>query len=179
MVNELHQDVAEGYSHLGVTEPLSEEVRARMLDLWQRTAGGRRGSVLEKYDNLVELDHNAPPYEDARILIELRNTIVHYRPKDGFTAKHARRLEGQLKDRFESNPIRSNIARSWWPEHALGSACASWGHQSARALADHVSAVLGIVPDYARHRLGSWFDLRPGKSELHGTPEDAADQVPP
>jgi hypothetical protein len=169
MVNELYQDVAEGYDHFGVTAPLSEEVRVRMRDLWERTDGGRRASTLEKYESLVALDHNASPYVEANILMQLRNAIVHYRPKDGYTAKQARSLEGQLKGRFEPNPIQGNITRAWWPEHALGSGCAIWAHQSAAALAGHVSAALGIAPDYARHKSGSWFDLRPGESELiHG-----------
>jgi hypothetical protein len=166
MINELYQDVAEGYRHFGVTDPILEEVRSRMEAYWERTGGGRRGRLLEKVDEIADIDRSTRPYEDVRTLLDIRNALVHYRPNDGYTARQARRWEAQLKGRFEPNPIRSNVERAWWPEYALGSGCAVWAHMSARALADEIADRLGISPDYARHKAGSWFDQVPGETEL-------------
>lgn len=171
MINELYQDVAEGYSHFGVTDSLPVEVRSRMEAYWEHTDGGRRGRLLEKIDEIADLDASLRPYEDVRVLLDIRNAIVHYRPKDGYTAGQARRWEAQLKGRFEPNPLRSNIGRAWWPELALGSGCAVWAHTSVRELADEITHRVGVAADYARHKAGSWFDQVPGDTELCEKPE--------
>lgn len=173
MVNELYQDVAEGYDHFGATARLPEPVRARMLKVWERTNGGRRGPTLEKYEALAELGHDSELYKDASLVIEVRNAIVHYRPKDGFTAKQARTFETRLRHRLEPNPLRSNILRAWWPDYALGSDFAFWAVRSVTALADHVCSAAGVDADYRKHKRGTWFDLSPGETELCGSAEVA------
>lgn len=103
----------------------------------------------------------------------IRNAIVHYRPKDGFTAKQARTFEARLRRRLELNPLRSNILRAWWPDYALGSDFAFWAVRSATELADYVCSAAGVDADYRKHQGGTWFDWEPGKSELGGR-EDSA-----
>jgi hypothetical protein len=168
MVNEIFQDVAEGYDHFGATAHLSEPVRARLLEVWERTDGGRRGPTLGKYEALAELDHESGVYKDASLLIDVRNAIVHYRPKDGFTAKQARTFEARLRRRLKLNPLRSNILRAWWPDYALGSDFAFWAVRSATGLADYVCSAAGVDADYRKHRGGTWFDWKPGRTELGG-----------
>lgn len=166
MVNELYQDVVEGHDHFGATAGLPGSVRARMLEVWERTSGGHHGSTLEKYVALVEIDLDSDLYQDANLVTKVRNAIVHYRPKDGFTAKEARMFEARLRRRLAPNPLRSDSLRAWWPELALGSDFATWAVRSVTALADYVCSALRVDADYQKHKRGSWFDLTPGETEL-------------
>src|SRR5262249_47602608 len=86
MVNELFQDAYDehGTSADGYIAPLSERTRELMREWWASTDQGFE-NVLEKYQLLLvfgertKLDRGAMPYQDAKLLIRLRNLLVHYR----------------------------------------------------------------------------------------------------
>ena len=164
MVNELFTDAADGHgtSGDGYIAPLDPDAIARMAAVWSDTNGGRLGAIA-KYQLLLSLsdrprlDKASDPLNSANLLIQLRNVIVHYSPESLFTDE-SHKLEGRLRNRFESNLLASPNSL-WWPDQCLGSACAEWSWQSALALADAVSDDLSITPNYKRLLERHWEGL--------------------
>lgn len=161
MINELYSDA---YDHRNNEElnkesyiaPLKKKTIQLMATYWQETDFGKQISVLNKF-NMATLFADKTPiekegqlYENVRLVLRLRNTIVHYKPETiGNSQVHD--LEKKLKSKFEINLLLPEDAgNSWWPYKALGAGCAEWTAQSAEQYANEFSARLGIVPVYQR-----------------------------
>ncbi len=136
----------------GYIAPLTPRTRALMAELWHITD---RGPVLSKYQLLLvsaerqRMDLGVQPYQNAKLLIELRNALVHYQPESvesGVGSKPAKNLHGK----FAENALMAGADNGWWPDHALGAGCAQWAVDAAEALADAVSDAVGIRPNYRR-----------------------------
>lgn len=171
-VNELYQDVedrASGQMHPAdwlhrVTEPLSPEAMETMQAFWKR--GGAHRPTIEKYERFVEscgAELDGQSHDDVRLLIRLRNDVLHYRPRDHFRAKAARYFETELKKRgIGANPLAEGDRRAYWTERALSGQLAIWCTRAAVTLTDQVSAAACLVPAYVQHKRGGWYDAPPG-----------------
>jgi hypothetical protein len=166
VVNELYQDAhdSHGVSGDGYIAPLTEEARQTMAQLWRATDEGSRMRPLDKYQLLLTfagrqpLDAGAQPYQDAHLVIQLRNAVAHYQPEDlSVDAPHA--MEKRLKGKFEDNRLMAGSGNPWWPDHSLGHGCAAWAVDSAIALTDRVTGEVGIRANYARLRADNWEGL--------------------
>jgi len=169
MVNELYQDAADDHAPPdGYITPLSASCRRLMAELWRSTDGGMLKEI-PKYEMLLAfaeapaLDRGAQPYQDASLVIRLRNAILHYRPENVSVVDEAHAMEQRLRGKFEENALMAGSGNSWWPDHALGYGAATWAHRAVKALADHVSDALGIDPNYRRIERGGWFGQPPGE----------------
>ena len=167
MVNELYQDAADG--HAGYVGSLPAECRRLMADLW-RVGEGERLGVIPKCEMLLSfagasLDRGGQVYENAKLAIKVRNTIVHYRPEDRSPDFEAHAMERRLRGRFPDNALMVGMGNAWWPDHALGHGAAVWAHRSVKDLADHVSEVIGIEPNYRRQAAAGW-EQPPGERKL-------------
>ena len=177
-INELFQDVADqaiglmaGDFNRQVTMPLSQPTRTAMVAYWTATKG-RRGT-LEKYAELLKCAGVGPvdpgTRADARVVIEIRNTLLHFRPEDHFRADKARQLEAELRRRkVAPNPLVGPAQRAYWPEHALGSGLAGWAAKAAVGLTDATCAAVGINPAYAIQKQHLWPSIPPGTCETEG-----------
>jgi hypothetical protein len=174
MINELYQDAHDdhGISGDGYIAPLPAETRTALAALWAGTAEGSKLSSLEKYQLLMisagrkPLDRGAQPYQDAALVVRLRNTIAHYQPRS-VGAYESSPLEDQLRGKFPENRLMAGSGNAWWPSHALGHGCATWAWKSALALADAVVDAVGVTPNYRRHRPDGWTSLgQPGASAM-------------
>lgn len=162
MINELFQDASDGHGTAGdgYLAPLAARTHELMAGWWAESGEGFE-KVLRKYQMLLLfcdepiLDRGAEPYQSADLVIKLRNTIMHYR-SETVSADVEHRLAKGLRGRFPDNLLMTGSGNAWWPDHALGAGCADWAFKSVKALADHVSHAVGIVPNYQRHR-GTWF----------------------
>jgi hypothetical protein len=172
MINELYQDAADGHAPKGghIT-PLSLECRQLMAELWQSTSSGML-EVIEKYERLLlfahapQLDRGGQVYENTRLVLRLRNAIVHFRPEDRSAEDELNKLQKGLQARgFADNALMGSSGNPWWPDKALGYGAAEWAHRSVQALADHVSDAIGIVPIYRKVEAGGWFGQTPGEVE--------------
>jgi hypothetical protein len=167
MINEVFQDAAEGY---GVTDgylaALSPRTVRLMTDLWRTTNEGARLRTLEKYELLVAfadappLDRGAEPYQDASLVVRLRNVIAHYQPED-LSAEDSHQMQQALQGKFDDNALMAGSGNSWWTDHALGHGCAEWAHRSAKALTDKVADDIGIRPNYRQAEANGWFGETP------------------
>jgi hypothetical protein len=155
MINELFTDASEGHGLEGdgYLAPLDSRTVELMAAWWNETDQGF-DRTLNKYQLLLafagsdKLDRGTEPYQSAKLLLELRNAIVHYRPSTVYAdEEHA--LERKLRGKFAPNGLLSS-GGPWWPNGALGAGCTRWAIDSALRLADEVSAQVGIVPNYQR-----------------------------
>lgn len=68
--------------------PLTKRCRDLMREFWElRSQSGRYTTVLDKYQMALvfahkpKLDTGLNPYQDAALLVMLRNKLVHFLPK--------------------------------------------------------------------------------------------------
>jgi hypothetical protein len=157
MVNELFQDAhdSHGTTGDGYIAPLSSRTRESMGEWWESSGQGFE-KVLEKYQLLLDfagkprLDKGKQPLQDAHLLVDLRNTLVHYRPET-IAADVVHRLYTRLHPKnFADNALMAGSGNPWWPDHALGAGCAEWAYGAGKALTDRVSDELRITPNYRR-----------------------------
>jgi hypothetical protein len=104
--------------------------------------------VLQKYQVALALTGRAAfvegeePYQSARLLIELRNWLVHYEPTWEPVAAHEEagefsphKLMRRLRGRFKPNPLCQPDA-PFWPLKCLGAGCSLWAAEAALAFMD-------------------------------------------
>jgi hypothetical protein len=163
-VNEFFQDAHDehGLKPDGYLAPLPGSATRAMAAVWRGTVNGRRLKTLEKWQLLLILADREPletgraPFQDAKLLLELRNTIVHYHP-ESLPTDESHKLELGLRGRFDPNALWDAGTGPWWPNHCLGHGCAKWAATSVVRFADHVCGELGLDPNYRRVATGGGY----------------------
>jgi hypothetical protein len=164
-INELYQDVAD--AHESYVASLDGDSKRIMSEFWDLTEGRNRSpfSLLDKYQIALtllrkqqfELDQR--PYQDAALVVKLRNELVHYKPKSlGGDAPHT--LSRQLGGKFDDNALMSGSGNPWFPDKCLGHGCAEWSVRSVIAFADEFFGRIGVQPNYQRVQ----FQPSPGEA---------------
>ena len=165
MINELFQDAYDGNApDGGAITPLSSNTRQLMKEYWRSMEQGERGRILDKYQALLTfagqpaMEDGAQPYQFAKLVTQLRNAIVHFRPQD-LSADEPTLMERRLRGKFDDNRLMEGSGNPWWPDKCLGWGCADWSLRSVTALTDHVVGAVGLRPNYVvlreRGELGS------------------------
>jgi hypothetical protein len=132
LVNEVFQDAADSIDGNVNTRvaPLGESAVALMGQFRDASEqGGRYVGVLEKFQMALlfagkpKLEAGAYPYQDAKLLISIRNDLVHFRP---VTQTHDEEMarEKQLKGKFAENALMLGAGNPWFPAKCLGAGCA-------------------------------------------------------
>ena len=158
-INEVFDDIAD--KEPGYVDPLTAETARLLAGLWnereQQTV--ERWPILEKYrvallcSGNTAFDKGAQPYQDAKLLIDLRNDLTHARPETRNTGD-VDKLSKALMPKFQPNRLMNNAANPYFPDHCLGAGCALWATASARAFADQFFGRLKMNPNYQRVNLG-------------------------
>ena len=95
--------------------------------------------MLDKFQMALILTTGTPfetgrqPYQDAHLLVPLRNALVHYEPEAVVTVgwdKEMEALENKLGSKFLPNPL-TGAANPFFPNRCLGSGCAEWAAKTA------------------------------------------------
>lgn len=146
---------------------LPEDTLAAWSDtwrMWERTAA----PILTKYQVVLALAHRSPfrpgtaVYDDAHLLITLRNALVHAQPETVLAystqpgvAVQVQQWERKLRQKFALNPM-TTASSVFFPTRCLGHGCAAWVVQTSIGFADAFFARLGLQPtyDHVRSRLG-------------------------
>ncbi|GEL24786.1 hypothetical protein PSU4_37400 [Pseudonocardia sulfidoxydans NBRC 16205] len=135
-INEIYADAADPEIADGAHNGLSERTVASMTGYWK--AHHETASVLTKY-RMARIfatgaagDDGRRPNEDVKLLIELRNWLVHFKPKTlvGGAPAPKKSLE-TLRTRYSDNRIFEGVPASWFPHVALSAGCARWAIESA------------------------------------------------
>ncbi|MER5638861.1 hypothetical protein ABT095_18090 [Kitasatospora sp. NPDC002227] len=119
-----------------------------------------RNDFLDKFQLVLHLlgkqpfDRGAQPYQDAQLLVQLRNVLVHYKPRwrpggdDSGQSIQASGLTKGLADRkFSLNPFTGQ-GNPFFPDKCLGHGCTTWALTAALDFADGFFARLGVTPVY-------------------------------
>ena len=162
-VNELFAETAEIPNAL--IRAKDPQVAERLARLWRTGAG--RWRVLEKFQVALAaggkelFDVGGPPFQDARLLIELRNRLVHFKPEwqpasleDGTQAGELSSLEKRLRGKFVTHPAYKDSGNPFFPDKCLSHGCAEWAVVTATAFCDEFFNRLGIPPPYENFRRG-------------------------
>jgi hypothetical protein len=153
-VNEVFEDATDD-RHVGQrVERLEPRVRAMLASFWESVGNGRY-SLLGKYQMALllsgagQFDKGAQPYQDAQLLIDFRNGLVHFRP-DWHDSGTKRKFDS-LGNRFHQSGLLSDEDGSdWLTVKALGASGALWALATAKAFADEWTSRLGIPKLYDR-----------------------------
>jgi hypothetical protein len=105
--------------------------------------------VLTRYDlvlhllRLPRLDFGAPPCQDARLVIKLRNEIVHHKSRWGSELEREKLWAGLRQKRLPRPTfVTGNV--NFFPHECLSGACAAWAVDTAVAFLDRFYERLGM-----------------------------------
>ena len=148
-LNEVLQDAADDH----VTEKIigvSADVRRSWSGLWVGLDSGGVGRTLDRYQAALVLadaerfDLGSEPWQSMRLVIDLRNHLVHYKPQTVFSDTPSRLAAG-LRGHVAPNPLSTNRADvDGW----LSGACAGWAVDSALAFVGDFAARTAARPNY-------------------------------
>lgn len=158
-INEFFQDAFD--EHKSYIAALDKEIMAAIGDWWKENGehnikAGSRISVLDKYQRALIIAQKEPflrgqsPYQDAKLVIVLRNALVHYKLKtQGGGDTHY--LEDKLQSKkFALNKMMIGGGDPFFPHKCLGHGCAEWSVTSSLKLVDAFFDKLGITPNYQK-----------------------------
>lgn len=154
-INELFQDVADG--HESYVSGLDAESKCIASEFWTFTEKRNRSafSVLDKYQLALtflrkpQLEPGQRPFQDASLVVRLRNELVHYKPSSlGGETEHL--LARQLSGKFDDNTLMRGSGNPWFPDKCLGHGCADWSVRAVVAFADEFFGRIGVEPNYQR-----------------------------
>jgi hypothetical protein len=149
-INEIFMDAAEdqrNYIH-----GLGDKIFL-LAEMWNlgvpRTASY---SILRKYEILLTLAEKPPLdrgdviYQDVKLLIWLRNALIHYEPiSSTSTAPTSQEQEQKFRGKFALNPLTGSKT-PFFPERCLSHGCAKWAVRSSIEFVDECCLRLGIEP---------------------------------
>jgi hypothetical protein len=162
MINEAFADASESEGSCVAT--LSPDARQRLATLWKmpHTSGY---PILDKFDvahlliNGCGLDRSHHRWCNAKSIVSLRNTFVHFEPSwqehrlRGSTdpQEDVHKFEKALSGKFVENSL-VGAANPFYPDRLLGHGCAAWSVVSAIEFADHFWQSIGVAPSYEAYR---------------------------
>lgn len=166
-INELFKDAAEGHQG-GPATQLPEHARPLMAERWRQ--GVDRFDCLSKYQTALILAGEVPfntgaqPYQDVRLLRDLRNGLIHFEPETIWGSGEPERqadvhaVERRLRGKFALNPLMpEESGNPFYPDKCLSHGCAKWAVECSLSFTDVFHTQMGITPRYEpyRHLLGT------------------------
>ena len=154
-INELYQDALDG--HLSYIASLNKKEISLLADYWSMTEMQNKShiSLLDKYQLALRFcdksifDNHSNPYQNAQLVIRLRNAIVHYKPETIATdTEH--KLSKQLKNKFPENFLMSESGNPYFPDKCLGSGGAEWAWKSMECFVNEFFLKIGVCPNYKK-----------------------------
>ncbi len=137
LVNEIYADAGEAGP--GRADALTPSCRAMMSEYW--LYADRSAGALTKYQMALlfagrpQFDKGANPFQDANVLVSMRNALVHFKPSwhDGLDPAG---LEKTLPQKIAKSRLLPAADGSPWLIWALAAPGADWAVSTARTLAD-------------------------------------------
>jgi hypothetical protein len=161
-INELWSDAADGAYFYA--DERQDAILTRIGERWKNENYFDRTQMLGKYQKVLQIaevdpfDETDAVFQDVRSLIELRNTLMHYRREwvvmgdTGYiepapSGTRADKIEVLLEPRFSPNPLAS-ASVPYFPDRCLGHGCAAWAAGSSIAFTDAFFLRLGLPAPY-------------------------------
>jgi hypothetical protein len=96
------------------------------------------------------LEKGKNPFQDAKVLIDLRNALVHFKPEwviadtGRVDQSDLHILEKELKNKFALNPFLRD-ARPLFPTLCMSHGCAKWAVDSAVTFVERFYQEMGMT----------------------------------
>ena len=146
---------AAAHPNLEGSGQLPEADRRKLTDLGQELD---RISTLSRYQMVLHLldrepfDRGAQLFQDADLLVALRNALLHYKPRwrpGAGSGLSEMSLDKRLAQRqFPLSPLFPDV-NPFFPDRCLSFGCANWAVRSAIRFANEFHTRLSIEPVYA------------------------------
>lgn len=151
-INELYAESAD--DTLGVVRGLNRIDRLALARAKPLVLEHRGISILEKFQMALilahrpEMDRGAQPFQDADIVIKLRNELLHYAPE--WTGVKPDRFVLMLRNKFALSPMEADGIGPEYLDRYIGLGLAHWAFDTSLEFADAFFAKLGIQGFYQR-----------------------------
>lgn len=141
----------------------------KLAAFWQIESVHRYGKLLEKYQvalqlaNKSQMDEGCNPFQDTKLLTQLRNRLIHFKPEKRELATgtgnttEIDNFESRYFGKFPINPIANKYSalgddcgpipadHPFFPEKCLGSGCAFWAFETANEFSNEFFSQLGTT----------------------------------
>ena len=154
VINEVFSDAGEQASSKKASKAEANTLKM-MASMWGMEYFHRHATTLGKYQAALTLagkkqfENGRAPYQDAALLIDLRNALTHFKPVWSETHFESERevsidheLKKKLKGKFATNPLTGKY-NPFFPDKCLSSECAWWALETSYNLAKEFYASMG------------------------------------
>ena len=156
LINELFLDTVDEHQ-AGPAQQVPAGVRERLAEAWRRSTENL--AILTIFQAALVLagkasfDPGRQPYQAVKVLIDLRNNLVHFEPATRSAADRTR-FEGRLQaQNFSLHPWYENSpGNPVFPDKCLSHGCAEWAFSSSLRFADEFCSRMQITPNYQHFR---------------------------
>lgn len=159
-INEFFDDVIDGpEEHL---KALNSEEKTILGETWKKDLFQMaRLPMINKFQIALMLmkrgllNPGAYPVQDVQLLVDIRNDLIHWKPKTESISPvdSTKEREDRCRGRFNFNSLLPNNA--FFPGRCLGHGCAEWAVKASIAMVDLFWSKFGMKPryDHVRNRL--------------------------
>ena len=164
-INELLSDISQNDDRV---KTLPKDNKKAIKDLWDKEDRGslEKWSTLKKYQKTLELldkekfDEVSELFENVSLLIELRNTLMHFKPEwDSIHSPYMsendnqHRLTSKLESKFELSIFFRSTGNPFFPNKCMGYGCAEWALRNTVIFVDEFYRRIGINTNYDHVRM--------------------------
>jgi hypothetical protein len=160
-INELYADAADDAYFF--TDKKNEVLLQTIGEKWRNEKNFDRAPLVNKYLKILMIadkpgfDDNNTVFSDIRSLIEIRNSLMHYKREWivvqkgeislDFEETHGEKLERMLRNKFPGNPLAQKN-RPFFPDTCFGHGCAEWAVGNSLAFTDEFFRKLELPAPY-------------------------------
>jgi len=160
-INELYADAADDAYFF--TDKKNEVLLQTIGEKWRNEKNFDRAPLVNKYQKILMIadkpgfDDNNPVFSDIRSLIEIRNSLMHYKREWivvqkgeislDFEETHGEKLERMLRNKFPGNPLAQKNS-PFFPDICFGHGCAEWAVGNSLAFTDEFFRKLELPAPY-------------------------------
>jgi hypothetical protein len=160
-INELYADAADDAYFF--TDKKNEVLLKTIGEKWRNEKNFDRAPLINKYQKILmiagksEFADDNPFFSAIRSLIEIRNSLMHYKREWIVVQKgeipldveetHGEKLEKMLRNKFPVNPLAQKN-RPFFPDACFGHGCAQWAVGNSLAFTDEFFKKLELPAPY-------------------------------
>lgn len=122
--------------------------------------------ILDRYECVLHLLHKDPlqrgilPFQDAELVVGLRNEIVHYKSKWGDDLARVKLLRAMESKNHRRPPFLPEMGVNFFPHQCLSADCAAWAVETCAEFLEAFYLHLGVSLPPSLHK--SHFTVRRG-----------------
>ena len=160
-INELYSDAADNAYFF--YDEKNETLLKTIGEKWKNEKNFDRAPLINKYQKILMIagklpfDEDNPVFSNIRILIEIRNYLMHYR-REWIVLQHkelpgdneetvGEKLEKMIRHKFVENPL-AHKNRPFFPDKCFGHGCAEWAVVNSLSCTDEFFEKLELPAPY-------------------------------